>query len=282
MPIRFACPHCRQKLSVSSRKAGATADCPRCKASLTIPNIPESAPAREGSAVATAAPPSAAPFDFVAGDQPELVYDTSDDAVFSARQDNEHLDLLSIPRYVLYLQGGLLAVVALASFAIGIITGGAFSTPSGSPGGGRQLAIEGTVSFSVADRAVPDPGAVVLLLPVQAARPDEKAPVDGLRPIDPTPDESHRGIAIVRQLGGAYARTDEHGRFQARLPGRGRYLALVISRSLEPPDGPRPIDEDVAKLKPFFDDAAQLLNSRRYQLTLETVRGDQQFNVVFD
>lgn len=282
MPIRFSCPNCRQKLSVSSRKAGSTADCPRCKSSLTIPNIPESPPTREAGPVVTSAPSQVAPFDFVATDQPELVYDTSDDGPTSPHIENEHLDLISIPRYVLYLQGGLLAVVALASFAIGIIAGGAFSTPGGASSSGRQLAIEGTVSFSVADRAVPDPGAVVLLLPAQASRPDEKAPVNGLRPMDPTPDESHRGIAIVRQLGGAYVRTDEHGRFRARLPGRGRYLALVISRSLEPPDGPRSIDEDVAKLKPFFDDAAQLLNSRRYQLTLETVRGDQQLNVVFD
>ena len=42
MPIRFSCPHCTQKLSVSTRKAGKTANCPRCKKELTVP-APEQA-----------------------------------------------------------------------------------------------------------------------------------------------------------------------------------------------------------------------------------------------
>src|SRR5205823_15025932 len=44
MPIRFACPHCHQKLSVGARKAGMTADCPRCKRVLTVPPAPPEPP----------------------------------------------------------------------------------------------------------------------------------------------------------------------------------------------------------------------------------------------
>lgn len=47
MPIRFACPHCHQKLSVSSRKAGVRVACPNCKQPLKIPQPrpqPELAP----------------------------------------------------------------------------------------------------------------------------------------------------------------------------------------------------------------------------------------------
>ena len=43
MPIRFPCPHCKQKLSVSSRKAGVRVACPNCKKPLKIPQPPAKA-----------------------------------------------------------------------------------------------------------------------------------------------------------------------------------------------------------------------------------------------
>src|SRR5262245_56890315 len=71
MPIRFACPHCRQKLTVSSRKAGTTADCPRCKWQLTIP-----------AAAAVVSVPAAGPAmaESQAADDPVRPGDRSDDA----------------------------------------------------------------------------------------------------------------------------------------------------------------------------------------------------------
>src|SRR6185369_9352245 len=52
MPIRFSCPHCSQKLSVSTRKAGKTANCPRCKKELTVP-APEASALSGGEAAST-------------------------------------------------------------------------------------------------------------------------------------------------------------------------------------------------------------------------------------
>lgn len=40
MPILFRCDHCRQKLSIPSRKAGKTLKCPKCAREIVIP-IPE-------------------------------------------------------------------------------------------------------------------------------------------------------------------------------------------------------------------------------------------------
>src|SRR5687768_9901740 len=112
MPIRFACPHCQQKLSVSSRKAGTTADCPRCKRSIAIPApslpaavgavalAPNEADAQpESEAVAQAADAEAGPAafpSFVVYDSPELVYDTSDEHAATSRHD-EPPDLIAVP-----------------------------------------------------------------------------------------------------------------------------------------------------------------------------------------
>ena len=294
MPIRFACPHCRQKLSVSSRKAGQTGNCPRCKQKLTIP---EPAIASPAAAVAAAADVSAVTGDKEAGagggpaereEAPprfedahdfELVFDTSDESAASAAPAAP--DLIAVPRLVLYLQGGLLAVVALVSLAIGLIAGGALSGGA-APAGPRACTLEGTINYAAGNRNLPDPGAVVAVIPEGGPRPDEKALVTGLRPGDTSPAENHQGIAVLRQLGGGYARTDNRGRFQVQLPARGKYLVLVISQARQL----RSLDEietaDLLKLAPFFDNAAELLGRQRYQLTMEVVRSDRQLNVVFE
>ena len=79
MPIRFSCPHCTQKLSVSTRKAGKVANCPRCKKELTVP-APEPATGEGGGGAATATAEEGENEDdpysqFVVYDDTELVYD---------------------------------------------------------------------------------------------------------------------------------------------------------------------------------------------------------------
>src|SRR5437763_965043 len=140
MPIRFACPHCRQKLSVAQRKAGEQAECPRCHQSLTIPQPPMDAAA-----------PAA---------------------------------------------------------------------------------------------AIPPPPAVA----------------------NPPPEDHTKSLAILQQLGGGFARTDSSGRFELEVPRRGRYLLLVISRDQQSRRDSEAKAADIQKLRPFFDNPAQLLGDRRYQL----------------
>ena len=131
MPIRFTCPHCRQKLSVARRKAGSTAECPRCKRSLTIPQPPaetvhpKQAPLLDAASTSSNAPADATPppigeaaifspdADEFAG--LELVYDTAP-TVATPSPPPAVADVIVIPRYIVYLQGGLLAVVALIAF----------------------------------------------------------------------------------------------------------------------------------------------------------------------
>src|SRR4051794_12570675 len=44
MSIRFACNQCGQRLSVGSHKAGKSASCPKCKASIVVPTPPPPEP----------------------------------------------------------------------------------------------------------------------------------------------------------------------------------------------------------------------------------------------
>jgi len=298
MPVRFACPHCRQKLSVSSRKAGREAHCPRCQRLLTIPAVeadriapqePESkhdpltsSEQAASSAEFVIAPPAAdePQLAFGGAEEFELVFDTTDDAAVNAPED-AHPDWIAVPRLVLYLQGGLLAVVALVSFALGLIAGGAFSGGA-APSAPRACTLEGTINYASGNRNLPDPGAVIAIIPESGQRPQRKAPVSGLRPDDATPDANHHGIAILREIGGGYARTDDRGRFQVRVPDRGKYLVLVISSAREVRDLGDISTADLLKLGPFFDNAAGLLGRQQYRLTSELVRSDRQLNVLFE
>ena len=55
MPIRFRCPHCDRKLSISSRQAGSEVSCPSCQERLRVPEgqEPTSPVERSASDVAT-------------------------------------------------------------------------------------------------------------------------------------------------------------------------------------------------------------------------------------
>lgn len=326
MPIRFSCPHCRQKLSVSSRKAGTAAECPRCHRSLTIPPPDEelkqdgppaaarseesaSEPATGSVLVAkamTVADASAAALDgpepreitVALHDSPrrpdaavdhdaqafgriELVLDKADARPIPAAPPRS-LDMIAVPRYVLYVQAGLIAVVALLAFAIGVLAGSSLLGPPAAPAAAQACVISGNVTYASGPRHLPDAGAVIAVIPQTPNRPDDKAPTLGLRPDDPTPDAGHKGIAVLRELGGGYARADASGQFQVRVPARGRYLVLVVSHERRDRGAGEIPAADLLQLGPFFDDAANLLADRRYQLQVESVRGDRQLSVAFD
>jgi hypothetical protein len=321
MPIRFACPHCRQRLSVSTRKAGATADCPRCKRSLAIPPPapdgtiekedadgltgsflvaePIAHPAIEApTAIALGGaangaeesssharqPVSEATIDAPAVDDAaavDLVEDIAADRA-EPRAPPIRADFIVVPRYVIYTQGALLAAVALTAFVIGVLLGSTFgSAPAVAPVA-RECVVSGSVSYTTGPRSRPDRGAVIALIPASAEAAGERAPVSGLRPSDPPPATEHRGLGVIRQLGGNYTRADANGRFETRLPAAGRYWLLVISHAKRVRSAAETKSADVRKLSRYFDNAADLLEDRRYQLSEQTIRGDEQLTIAFD
>src|SRR4051812_20278583 len=147
MPIRFSCPHCTQKLSVSTRKAGKTANCPRCKKELTVPASEPAAGQGEGEATtAEEGENEDDPYaQFVVYDETELVYD--DAALVRQPGGTPSVqDRVAVPRYVLYTQGLLLGAVALTCFIFGVLTGGTFFSAPATAGKG-PCTITGTVRY---------------------------------------------------------------------------------------------------------------------------------------
>jgi hypothetical protein len=283
MPIRFACPHCQQRLSVAQQKAGTTAECPRCKRSLTIPQPPEPSVAATPAPEASQSPPPLGQSPIFLPDahglgDVELVYNAPTPSKAPTAGPGAR-ETIVVPRYVIYVQGMLLAVVALVAFAIGILMGTTLSAPAGPSV--TACTLTGTATYASGPRRMVDEGAVVVLLPQSPQRPDEKAPVRGLRPGDPPPEDGHRGLSILRQSGGAYGRTNAKGRFQLDVPSRGRYLLLVISNEKRRKRGEELTGADLLNLGRYFDDPATLLSDRQYRLSEESIRGDRQFTVAF-
>lgn len=280
MPIRFSCPHCGQKLSIAQGKAVTAADCPRCKRTITIPDLPPvpGAPASESVATLSGDWPSFLP-DAGESDSIELFYDAprSDDA---PRAPPTTADTIVVPRRVIYLQGGLLGAVALVAFAIGVIMGSTFMARPASPPHACQ--ITGAVMYVLGPRRRPDVGAVVILLPQSPKPPETKVPVAGLRPVDPAPPPDAEGITTLRRLGGAYARADANGRFELEIPSQGRYLVLAISNERRSTAFKNAPASDIAKLAPFFDSPIALLAGRRYKIMAELIGSDRDLNVEFD
>lgn len=217
----------------------------------------------------------------------ELVFDTSSPSVdpgSSAESVVQQTDynLVSFPRYVLYAQAGVLAGVALVCFTLGALMGGAFFR---APSEGQVLAKPCTISgfVQVTEGVVKkgDAGAVVIVLPEEVHKVEERAPVSGLRPRDPPPDETNRGLNILKQIGASYAKADKEGKYQVRVPKQGKYFVLVISRNKE--GVAAEVDAlDLRRIARFFESATELIGSQKYKFSEERFAADRKFDVSFE
>jgi hypothetical protein len=287
MPIKFPCENCGQVLSVGSRKAGRRAKCPKCAQPLVVPEADRAAAQmaqRRSQREAVDDEQEGDPYTQFAiyddDDEMELVYETDEAPAAVNRPPDQNL--VAVPRSVLYTQGVLLGAVALVCFALGVIVGGGFL------GGGRNAAVqpipcsvEGTIStVTSTQNTIPDDGALVFVLPIDR-KPEQRAPVEGLRPQDEPPREDHPSLVVVRSINGGFARTDTEGRFRLRLPDVGDYYVLVVSHTSDR-SADEQIDRDhLAELGSYFDPpAAELLGNRRYSFQRQRVRGDTTLEVV--
>jgi hypothetical protein len=301
MPIRFVCSHCGQRLSVGSHKAGKTAACPKCRSSITVPipdaepapaepEVPEMVPEPPPLEISAALPDFAhdeAPPSFDFGRDVEVVYETKAAApprTARKRSDDEaalDLDRVSLPRYVLFVQGGLLAVVGIVCFLLGMAVGGAVTESGGSTN--KQpvpISVTGTVAIAGEAGRTPDAGSLVIFFPY-GAKPDEKGSLVGVRPGD-DPAKGVKFRDYLRVLGGGMSYCDQRGQYSVQLPDRGRYYLLAISSQSQPSRAkPMPLQE-IAQIGQFVSLSDDPLDEFRYQWRLETLRGSQRVNVDFD
>ena len=283
MPIRFSCPHCTQKLSVSTRKAGKNANCPRCKKELTVPAREPAAGEGEGDTATVTAEEGENEDDpyaqFVVYDDTELVYDDAAPARPPGGTPSVQ-DRVAVPRYVLYTQGLLLGAVALICFIFGVLTGGTFFSAPATSGKG-PCTITGTVRYASGNQRLPDEGAVIIVLP-ETKDAGQRASATGMRPDEPLPETTPTGVQQVRDMGGAYTRAGPQGDFSVNLASGGKYYVLVLSNHARRTGNEEVKVVDVRTLGRFFDGAIDLLADNKYRLTSETVRGDRTLTAQFD
>ncbi|WP_254512946.1 hypothetical protein [Anatilimnocola floriformis] len=192
---------------------------------------------------------------------------------------HDNPDLITLPRRVLYVQAGLLAAVAIVCFTLGALMGSAFLRGTDVAQAG-PCKISGVVNVAEGKTTQPEEGAAVFILPEDSRNIDEQVPVDGLRPSDAAPAENHRGLLILQQMGGGYARTDKDGNYSITVPRPGKYYVLVISRSktLKGTD----LSGKKEQIARYFESVNKLLEKQLYHFTGETLVDGRKVDVSFE
>lgn len=298
MAIRFLCRECRQLLSIASRKAGTVIECPKCAAVQVVPDEETAEAALEP--LFSRQSPAETGLDLADESQGLVVFDrpgemtafgpplpipvaASDPAPAPAPAMDMGSPLPSdwilFRRHTIYVQGILFVLVALVSLGLGVAIG-RVSTYLGPVHGGvlasgdepGQVLVEGRLSYDPGDgKLAGDQDSVLLFVPANQ-KPAEVIPIRGLRPQDPPPAASHRGLRRVEELGGVYARVDATGVFHAVLPHGGKYYLLLISRHVNRPADAFIDEVDREQIGKYFSRAEDLIGRSRYRWTLETFR----------
>jgi len=288
MQIQFACIHCDQRLSVSEKKVGARVKCPQCKAELTVPDQATAAIILEERRQRRDAERDNPFSEFAVFDEePEIVYEDQIEPIHTSQPQRQEgyvdPDRVAVPRLVLYLQGGLLALVAIVAFTLGLLVGGAFGPAGGGgPAETGPHVVNGALYFQgVGQSTPPDVDAVVMILP-RDTKPETRPDTSGIGPADPRPQNEHEALVAIRQMGGDYARTAADGTFQLNVPKGGRFYVLFISQERQRSEN-APLDASMlASLGGYFQNADELIGEHAYQWREERLRSDKTLTWVFE
>jgi len=280
MPIRFACPECKQLLGVTARKAGSQVKCPKCGAAVTVPPADSAERSVAETGISRFETPEIEETlgRLVVYDRtPEGVTPAGKSAVAAPRLAGDERETLLISRAVIYFQAVLLAVVAVLFFLAGLWiggNGGATNAPR-EGGSGGPVPVDVLLQYRREDGQVrPDDGAIVLVLPA-GLRVTDKLSADSLKHGAPPPNAASQVIEKLNFLGGAYGRTDASGKIAGLIvPRSGKHHVLLISNHTRRPGGAEPRPEDLAALGSYVDGATELLGDRQYRLTTEELAGE--------
>jgi hypothetical protein len=117
--VRFICPACRHLLAITSRKAGAQVNCPKCHSAIIVPPADANDASDLDSALGEAVWAEPGVAEKTQASAPPI----SSRAPLAIPEPSESAQFIRLPRRVLYLQAILLAVVALVAFAAGYLIG---------------------------------------------------------------------------------------------------------------------------------------------------------------
>lgn len=304
MPIRFHCKRCEQLLGIASRKVGSEIECPKC-------GLAQMVPTEEAAAAARALRSTRGSSVLIGGEESFTVYDEAPEPVeidpkerrrkspvpppsapptppplsraVSRTRSPEPAEvgvpggMILFPRRTLYVQGVLVAVLALVFFTTGYFVGRGNAT--------LELALEHEASLRERtlvegrlvyrpepQRVVGDERAVIIALPA-AGTPDPPIPIHGIRPQDPDPPGMPRSQRLLEELGGAYTRAKADGRFDMIVPDQGEYHILVISRNAGRPRGADPDEADLMEVGRYFTMPERLLSRYKYRWKRYDIHG---------
>ena len=273
MPFKFICGHCDQVLKASSKKIGLKAKCPKCKKTITVPNEKEAA-ARVAKFKATRKPTANQPDPFaefqVFDVDTEIVYETDRPRTTTSTSTSTTATIdrskVAVPRTILYMQGALLGISALVFFTLGLIFGQSIQIGNNTtPQPPMPCVVSGRVEFrDVNGQRQRDIGAVIILVP-KGTRADPQAEPLGLRPEDEFPDDDNKSLWTIKDIGGAYVRTNEEGEFRLQVRNQSTYYVLCISNHAY-----RDVHEQITNQQ-----RAQMGN---YFLPVDELVGRNQFN----
>lgn len=270
MPIRFQCPDCHARLKIGSHKVGVRKSCPYCSADFIVPaGVEGELPvaerwAREGArsenSGSTLAPPPrlGGSGESEVQDRPKSTVEAPQAPDASVRSSSnlqapplpqtsprpttevpESLlpEGISVPRRMVYVYGGLIAVVALFFFLFGLMTGKNLDRTRSMLAAPEveKCVVTGSVLFKQDNQRLPDAESLVILMPIQST-PDVRPQGEALHPSQKAAVDSP-DAQLIRTFGGEVARVDGAGQFRVTLAGDQTYDMLIISANRKSDQG---------------------------------------------
>ncbi|MGI9517421.1 MAG: hypothetical protein ACR2NP_10260 [Pirellulaceae bacterium] len=184
------------------------------------------------------------------------------------------LERIQIPRWVIYVQGALLGIVATTFFIFGLAVGNNTSGV-GRPGipATTDCVVSGRVYYDQGPERRADFGAVIILLPADKV-PRERPDASGLRPVTFEPI-NNPAIETIRGLGGSVVRTDQDGKFETDVSSGKSYWLLVISRN-QTASNASIGKQTRSELGAYFFPIEDVLDDRAFQWSKVRISGAEQ------
>jgi hypothetical protein len=156
---------------------------------------------------------------------------------------------VTIPRWVVFFQAALLAVVSTSCFLFGLAAGQLSTPPVVVSNSKVPCQVSGSVVQGGRQKSA-DVGAVVIFLPA------DKQPIHRIDPATLHPDNfqplENRAIEPLAAMGGGICRTDGDGKFQITIDSPIRYVLVVISKGVNAKNEGLLSKSDTAALARYF------------------------------
>ncbi len=292
MPVRFICPACNQLLGVSSRKIGAEVSCPKCRTALIVPGEaptaeagpferPEVEKAIDSLAGAGLEGGGAGPTSEAAGGSvgwegfdPAIAPTAAPRVEPRASFREASRERVTVPRWAIYVQAGVLPAVAIVFFLAGYWIGSG-SSGEGARGTSGPAVVDVVVDYrSPEGQTRPEGDAIVVLWPDAGPNPERMAGA-ALRTADPASPEMKSLVEALGRRGSAAGRTDAQGKIGGlRLPEAGTFRLLVISTRVQREADEEPRPEDLQGIGGLFRDPLELIGRQKYRLSVHEINGD--------